>query len=220
MTLSSPFFQLLKLSALAGLLGFSINSGAAELANDEPQVKVVINGQQVTVDVEIVLPVTPQQAWSVWTDYENLPSFIPSLKESRVVARQGNLYQLYQRGFSQHGPITFPFETQHEDEQTLPHEIIHSHQVKGSLKSLVATTKFLAEDERTRIVYHAASVSGFWLPPLVTKLFIEHETTTHYRLMRDEVLRRLATNAPPEQTKLSLNKHKATKQLPELSNAE
>jgi|GEM_PF-2711238 len=199
---------------------FSANNYATELANDEPQVKVIISGQQVTVDVEIMLPVTPQQAWAVWTDYENLPSFIPTLKESRVVTHQGNFYQLYQRGLSQHGPITFPFETQHEDELILPHDTIRSHQVKGSLKSLAATTKFLAEGGRTRIIYHAESVSGFWLPPIVAKLFIEHETATHYRLMRDEVLRRLATNALQDETKLSSNKFKATKQLSELINAE
>jgi uncharacterized membrane protein len=220
MTLSKQFFWLLNLSALLCLLGLSANNYAAESANEAPQVKVLISGQQVTVDVEMMLPVTPQQAWSVWTDYENLPSFIPSLKESHIVARQGNLYQLHQRGLSQHGPITFPFETQHEDEQTLPHEMIRSHQVKGSLKSLVATTQFLAEGDRTRIVYHAESVSGFWLPPIVTQLFIEHETGDHYRLMRDEVLRRLATNALPDQTKLSFNKHKPNKQLSELSTVE
>ena len=216
MTLDSAIF----LGALICLFGIPNNSYATESLNHEPQVKVVINGQQVTVDVKIVLPVTQQQAWSVWTDYENMPGFIPSLKESRIVARQGNTYQLYQRGLSQHGPITFTFETHHEDEQILPHEIIRSHQVKGSLKSLTATTKFLADNDQTRIVYHAESVSGFWLPPIVAKLFIEHETATHYRLMRDEVLRRLATNAPPEQTKLSLNKHQTNKQLLEPSTAD
>jgi len=220
MTLSSKLFWRLCLSALTCLFGFSNNNYAEELLNNEPQVKVVISGQQVTVDVEIMLPVTPQQAWAVWTDYENLPSFIPSLKESRIVARQGNTYQLYQRGFSQHGPISFPFETHHEDEQILPYEIIRSHQVKGSLKSLIATTKFLVEDGHTHILYHAESVSGFWLPPIVTKIFIEHETASHYRLMRDEVLRRLATNTMSDRSKLSSNKINAYKQFPEPISAE
>lgn len=194
-----------KLAVFLLLICIAPQNFAVDLFNNEPLVKVGISGQQVTVDVEILIPASPQQTWLVWTDYEHLPDFIPSLKESRVVARQGNLYQLYQRGFSQHGPISFPFETQHEDEHVLPHDIIRSKQIKGSLKSLAATTQFLAENNHTRVRYHAESVSGFWLPPIVTQLFIEHETAAHYRLMRDEVLRRIASGFVADQTKLSLN---------------
>jgi uncharacterized protein YndB with AHSA1/START domain len=215
MTISDPLKSL-----IGGLILFCLLTQSANLFASEPTVSVAISGESVTIDVELLIAASPQQVWSVWTDYENMPKFIPSLKESRIVVRQGNLYQLYQRGISQHGPITFPFEAHHQDEQILPYQAILTHQLQGSLKSLAASTRFIADGEGTRVTYHADSISGFWMPPIVTKLFIQHETSAHFRLMRDEVLKRNPITQFPEPAKLSLKQLQTGSQLSELSSTE
>jgi ribosome-associated toxin RatA of RatAB toxin-antitoxin module len=176
-----PAFCILFFSFLLPLSAFSA---------DDPSVKVAIDNGQVTVDVELTLPVKPQTAWEVWTDYENMPQFIPSLSESRVIAQQGNLYQLQQKGYSQYGPISLAFDSICEHELIMPYREIKSRQLRGTLKSLTATTTFIPENGGTRVAYHADSVPGIWMPPVLTETFIEHGTRAHYILMREEVLRR------------------------------
>lgn len=181
---------MLKSALLVCLASSPIPAIATEFDSTEPVVKVNISGERVTVDVELLLPATAQQVWSVWTDYDHYTRFVPSLKISHILNQQGNLVHIYQRGFSQHGPISFPFESENQDEQIMPYQEIHSRQLKGSLKSLAASTRFVTDSEGTRVLYHAESIPGIWMPPILTKLFIEHETIAHYRLMRSEVMRR------------------------------
>jgi uncharacterized protein YndB with AHSA1/START domain len=181
--------------AACWLVLFSLFLPLPALCSDEPAVKVDIHDGHVTVDVELALPVSPKAAWEVWTDYENMPQFIPSLSESRGVAQQDNVYQLRQKGFSQYGPISLAFETLSEHELIMPYQEIKSRQLRGTLKSLSATTIFIPEKGGTRVVYHCDSVPGIWMPPVLTETFIEHGTREHYTLMREEVLRR-AKKAP------------------------
>lgn len=172
------------------ILFFSFFLPLSAFSADDPSVKVAINNGQVTVDVELTLPVSPKTAWEVWTDYENMPQFIPSLSESRVIAQQGNLYQLQQKGYSQYGPISLAFDSICEHELIMPYREIKSRQLRGTLKSLTATTTFIPENGGTRVAYHADSVPGIWMPPVFAETFIEHGTREHYTLMREEVLRR------------------------------
>lgn len=158
---------------------------------DDPAVEVEICDGHVKVDVEMTIAATPEQVWSVWTDYENLPKFDSSLRESHIVSHQGNLYELRQHGVSQHGPITFTYESRSQDEQIMPYREIHSQLLQGSFKSLTSITRFIAEGGVTRIIYHAESVPGVWLPPLVTKPFIKYGARDHYREMRYEIQRRI-----------------------------
>src|SRR5690242_4466244 len=59
----------------------------AAVANSDIEIKVKHDGEQVTVAAEFIVPVTPQQAWAVLTDFENIPSFNSGVLLSKVTSR-------------------------------------------------------------------------------------------------------------------------------------
>lgn len=79
---------------LGALLLTPVPLAAAEL----PAVKVSQQGTRLLVSGEVQVPVTPATAWSVLTDYERIPQFVPGMKLSRVVERNGNVRVLQQQG--------------------------------------------------------------------------------------------------------------------------
>ena len=58
------------------------------------------------------------------------------------------------------------------------------------MRKMEGTTQLVDEGGSTRIVYHTDTIPGYLLPPIVGKLFIEHQTREQFREMRDEVLKR------------------------------
>jgi len=71
-----------------------------------------------------------------------------------------------------------------------PFEKILSHMVKGTMRKMEGDTQLISEGEQTRVVYHADSVPGVWIPPVLGKVFIEHETREQFQEIRDEILKR------------------------------
>ena len=61
------------------------------------EVKVQHHGEQITVDAAFVVPVVPQQAWAVLTDFENIPSFNSGVLSSKVIGRTGNSLHVWQK---------------------------------------------------------------------------------------------------------------------------
>ncbi|MGH8684966.1 MAG: SRPBCC family protein, partial [Nitrosospira sp.] len=68
-----------------------VNSAAQiiERHNTDIDVKVKNDGELITVDVAFTVPVLPQQAWAVLTDFDNIPNFISSIRSSKVIDRSG-----------------------------------------------------------------------------------------------------------------------------------
>ena len=52
------------------------------------------------------------------------------------------------------------------------------------------TTQLIEEAGRTKIILHSESIPGNWIPPIIGKTFIEHETREQFREIRTEVLKR------------------------------
>jgi ribosome-associated toxin RatA of RatAB toxin-antitoxin module len=80
------------------LLGALLLAPLAVAAAELPAVKVSQQGTRLLVSGEVQVPVTPATAWSVLTDYEGIPQFVPGMKLSRVVQRDGNVRVLQQQG--------------------------------------------------------------------------------------------------------------------------
>jgi len=164
-------------------------------AHAEPQqdegiaVKVQVIGENVIVDLSLVVPATRQQAWAALTDFDHMTGFISNLKESRVLSSSADTMKVFQRGSAKYGPIGFPFESTREMQLT-PFDRIQSHMLSGNMRKMEGTTQLVDEGAQTRIIYHTDSIPGVWIPPLVGKVFIEHEVREQFREMRDEIIRR------------------------------
>ena len=172
---------------------------AAAFADPQPaediEVEVQIVGEDVIVDLSLVVPATRQQVWAVLTDFEHMADFVSNLKESKVISVSGDTLNIFQRGSAKYGPLNFSFESTREMRLT-PFDEIRSHFIKGNMRKMEGTTRLVDEGAQTRIIYHTDSIPGVWIPPIVGKVFIEHETREQFREMRDEIIKRKETTTP------------------------
>jgi ribosome-associated toxin RatA of RatAB toxin-antitoxin module len=171
--------------------GLAAQAVAAEGGADiEVSAKKVAN--TVVIDVSMLVPATPREAWDVLTDYDQMPSFLPNLEVSKVVSRSPTRLQVAQKGGVSHGPISITFDVI-RDVQLKPYSEIISHVVSGNLKQVDGTTKIAAEGDATRVTFHSVSIPNVWVPPGIGPSMIESETRDQFGDMRAEILRRKNT---------------------------
>ena len=166
---------------------------AEALQDDEIDVAVKITGEDVVVDLSLVVSANRQQVWAVLTDFDHMASFVSNLKESKVVATSGLTQKIYQRGAASYGLIDFPFESTREIRLT-PYDTIQSHMISGNMRKMEGTTRLVDENGRTRIIFHTDTVPGHWMPPIAGKLFIEHETREQFLEIRNEIVKRKSSS--------------------------
>jgi len=166
---------------------------AAIAYNNDIQVKVKHDGEQVIVDAEFIVPVVPQQAWAVLTDFENIPSFNSGVLSSKVTSRAGNNLHVWQKGISKYGFLSFSFESIREI-NLIPFKKIQERMISGSMRKMEETTKLLLEGKHTRIAYHAVFIPGMRVPPLLGNVFIRHEAREQFQQLANEIIRRQQTN--------------------------
>ncbi len=170
-----------------------MSAAHAEAAqNEDIDVRVSIDGEKVTLDLSMIVEATPQQVWAVLTDFEHMAGYISNLKESRVLSTSGSTQKIFQRGEANFGLISFPFESTREMLLT-PFDKIESHMISGSMRKMDGATQLYEENGSTRIVLHSESIPGNWIPPLIGKRFISHETQEQFKEIRDEVIKRKAS---------------------------
>lgn len=173
---------------LAAALCLSV-AHAEPASERDIEVRVEIVGDLVHIDASFHVEATPQEAWAVITDYDGATGFISDLEASLVLAREGDTMRVYQKGKAKFGPFSFPVESVREIRLT-PFESTQSRVVSGSMKQLDVTTRLAPEGSGTRITNHTESIPEVWIPPIVGRLFIAHETREKFRELRDEILRR------------------------------
>lgn len=187
MPIKKSFLLLLLLPVL-----FMATAYAEPLQDEDIEVKVQVVGENVIVDLSLAIPATRQEVWAVLTDFDHMAGFISNLKESRVLSTSADTVKVFQRGSAKYGPISFPFESTREIRLD-PFDKIQSHMISGNMHKMEGTTQLVDEGARTRIIYHTDSIPGVWIPPLIGKTFIEHETREQFREMRNEIIKRKQT---------------------------
>jgi hypothetical protein len=162
---------------------------------DMIDVTVNIKGENVVVDLNMTVLATQQEVWKVLTDFDHMASFISNIKESKVLGVSGNVVKISQRGLAAYGPINFPFESTREIRLN-PFERIQSRMISGNLHKMESTTQLVETAEGIRILYHSDTIPGTWIPPLVGKSFIEHESRAQFQEIRNEIIKRKAVIKP------------------------
>ena len=158
-------------------------------ADKSVEVSVRIQGEEVIVDVNCYVRVTPQEAWAVITDYDHATRFISKLEKSVVLSRTGDMLVVAQKGSMGYGPFSVPLETVTEVRLT-PFEQTESRLISGNMKKNEAVTRLSAEAGGTRMVYHLESIPDVWLPPIIGRALVEFETRARFNQLLDEMLRR------------------------------
>ncbi len=169
-----------------------VSASAGEVfERQDPPVSVDVrnDGGQIIVDADFVVPVIPEQAWEVLTDFDNLPRFNSGIRSSKVTGRAGNVLQVAQKAVTKYGPLTFSHDSVREV-TLVPHSTIHERLISGHMRRMEETTWLSPEGGHTRVVYHAVFVPGNWVPVTVTNLFMKREARVQFQELANEMVRR------------------------------
>jgi uncharacterized protein YndB with AHSA1/START domain len=186
--------MMLKASLQIGLLALGLSMAPAWAegpAGTDTQVKVQKKGDLVTIDLRMTMPATPQEVWSVLVDFDHMSGFLHNLQSSRIVAKNGDVWRVEQTGQTSHAGFSFSFESV-RDITLKPFESLQSHLVSGTLKRHDTLTQMVPDERGTRLTYHADSISGVWIPPLLGTSVVEDEVRKQFQDIQAEILKRQA----------------------------
>ena len=147
------------------------------------------DGEQISIDASFMVPVAPEQAWAVLTDFDNIPNFNRGVLSSKVTARTGNRVHVSQKAATKYGFLTFSYDSTREID-LVPFSKIQERMITGSMRKLEETTQLFPEGEHTRITYNAVFIPGNWIPPMVGNAFIKHEAREQFTELVNEMIRR------------------------------
>jgi carbon monoxide dehydrogenase subunit G len=155
----------------------------------EISIRTARDGDFVTVSASAVMKVDPGIAWAVLTDYDHLAKFIPDMKSSRVVSRDGNKIRVEQRGdvgfFFYREPVNVTLEIFEEP----PHRIT-SRGVEGNIRALESHYNLQASGPGVRLDYTGRFEPDFAIPPLIGMPIVSRLIERRFRAMVDEIQRR------------------------------
>ncbi len=143
----------------------------------------------VTIEADMLVPSDVKTAWSVLTDYNNLARFVPEMKSSRIISRDGEPKRLEQKGESGMLSFMYPEHVILQLEET-PYDRIRFHAVGGSLKSMKGEWRIAGSGNPVRVFYRARIVPPVPLPPLLGSTMIEMDVESKLGAIRREMVRR------------------------------
>ncbi|HZP85718.1 MAG TPA: SRPBCC family protein [Burkholderiales bacterium] len=149
------------------------------------------DGEGVVLEASAWLHASVQQVWSVLTDYERYPQFVPDLTESRVIARNGKTITLEQRGQAGFIFFHYPIEVQLEVVEQPP-ERVTSHAISGNFKRMDGLYELRPEGDLVHLVYRGRLVPAFSLPPVVGLPAVRSATERQFAALVREIKRRVA----------------------------
>lgn len=177
---------------------FPILAAAAAHAAEDLSVEATRKGPYVEVRARATIDAPLSVIWTTLTDYERLPEFVPGLKKSRVVSRNGSTAIVEQSGEARFLMFTFPIDVTLEAVEKPPSSL-RVRVLSGTLRYLDGGYSVDADPDSAKLVLHwvgtiAPDVS---LPPLfgevVMRMSIEDQFTGMVReIDRREALRRAA----------------------------
>jgi carbon monoxide dehydrogenase subunit G len=189
--------------------GISMAASATDLANanvSQPrsgraalpstvEVRVEQQGDRIVVHAQSDVAADRSTIWATLTDYDNLARFIPEMSSSRMMARNGTVALVEQRGVARVGPLRRSFSvvlqvSEHADES------INLAGVGGDFKLFDARYQIVSlTADRSRIVYDAAIVPLTPTPSLMGVPIMRTMIGTQFGALVQEMSRRASANA-------------------------
>lgn len=140
-------------------------------------------------DVVMFAPVPTAIAWDVLTDFDRMAGWVPNVKESKVLARDGNTLEIEQRGVAKFGVASFPYVSTRKMVLD-PQKTVLATQIKGSMKRLQSLMKVSAEGSGTQLNYRLELVPSGLAALALSKDFLKHELTEQFTAIVGEMVRR------------------------------
>ena len=180
--------------ALAAAQGLPLHAWAQEI-----DFAIERKGEYITVNASVRMQVDARVAWEVLSDYDNLAQFIPDMKSSRVVSRDGNRVLVEQKGefgfFFYRQPVDVMLEVVED-----PMRRIDARRISGNIRDLETRYELEASDAGVKLDYTGRFIPEFSVPPLFGMPMVRRIVERRFRAMVEEIARRdaLARSRPKD----------------------
>ncbi|MFM9971353.1 MAG: SRPBCC family protein [Burkholderiales bacterium] len=158
---------------------------------------VTREGEFIAVEARVDLQVLPGMAWSVLTDYEKYPSFISTLRESKIVSRGPEGLVVDQRGSFGFLFFSQDIEARLVIQETLPTQVV-ARSAGGSFREMRGRYELQPFANGTRLLYSGRFLPEFRLPPIVGLGVVHYAMQKTFTEMIEEILRRDTSARRPE----------------------
>ena len=149
-------------------------------------VKTTRHGDSFEVEAVAEIEADVADAWKVLTDYDRLAEFIPGMRESRVVSRDGSSVVIEQRGEASLLFFTFPMRVRLAIEE-FPKDRIVSTAIAGNFKQMHGVYHLEARDTKLRLRYEGKFTPDFGVPPLIGTLMMRRTVERRFSAMVREI---------------------------------
>ena len=179
------------------ILALAAQGSPRSVLAQEISIRTARDGDFVTVMASAVMPVHLGVAWAVLSDYDHLADFIPDLKTSRVLSRDGNRVRVEQKGdvgfFFYKQPVNVVLDVLEE-----PPTRIIARGVEGNVRELETRYELEPLGTEIKLDYVGRFEPDFSIPPLIGMPILGKVFERRFRSMVEEIRRRdaLAQRAP------------------------
>ncbi|WP_051304487.1 SRPBCC family protein [Chitinilyticum litopenaei] len=179
--------RLLTIACLALLL-------AQHLARAEPAIVQVQSSSErghVLLKASFRAAVPRGLAFAVLTDFDHMAEFVPNLRSSRVLARQGNVFSIAQQGEYRYGLLSFSFDSQRRIElhglDSIAAQALDT--ANGQYRSL---TRLSDDAGQTLVQFQADWVPANGLLASIAESYLREQVEQQFRAMLGEMGNRAA----------------------------
>lgn len=164
------------------------------------RIETAVQGDLVTVTASAEMQVDPRTVWSVITDYDHLAEFIPNIRSSGVMQREGERLLIRQSGEFSFLFLRQPVEVTLAVAESPPRQIV-ARAVGGNLREMQG--RYELENLPTgavRLSYFGRLIPEFSVPPVIGTMVVRMVLAEQFTAMVNEIMRRDAlarTAAPP-----------------------
>ena len=183
---------------LAGVAALALLVAAAPQTAASASITVVAqrDGDTIEIHASAALKASAATAWSVLTDYGSYSRFIPDLRVSRVVARDGARVTVEQSGDCILWRFKVPIDVTFEIDEVPPTRL-ESRAVRGSLRALASSYVLTPIGSGVRLDYAGRIAPGFELLGQIEQTAVEENIGLQFRALAEEIERRSVAGGEP-----------------------
>jgi ribosome-associated toxin RatA of RatAB toxin-antitoxin module len=173
----------------------SLLAGPAIAQNAQLEFRTTREGERFIIEATAEIEATVADAWKVLTDYDRLAEFIPGVRESRVMSRQGSLAVIELHGEASWLFFTFPMRVRLAIEE-FPYDRIESTAIGGDFREMHGVYFLRAIPGGTNLHYEGTFTPDFRVPPLIGTLLMRSRLEKRFRALVSEIAKQRASLRP------------------------
>lgn len=190
----SPSIFLEFLMLMRGTMGLILAllvAASTDAATESPirSVDVRQDSDAYVANLVMFAPVPLKTAWDVLVDFNHMSGWVPNLRESKVVATDGNALTVEQRGTAKFGIFSIPY-TSVRKMQLDALKTVRATQIEGNMRQLESLMTLAGADGGTQLTYRLEMIPGGLAATVLSKEFLEHELREQFTAIIEEMVRR------------------------------